>query len=330
MIGQQHIIAFVWDFDKTLIPEYMEDPLLEYFKIDGKKFWDEVNHLPQLYKDQGVEHIAKDTLYLNHILTYAQKGIFKGLNNALLRKLGARIEFHKGIPQFFKEVVTQIQNNPLYSHYNITVEHYIVSTGLKEMIMGSKIAPFIDGVWANEFIENIPLPNYLEGRIKVKKTKVLSQLGYIIDNTTKTRALFEINKGTNKIVQGDVNVLLPDESRRVPFENMIYIADGPSDIPCFSIINQYGGKSFVVYKPGSQINFMQGLELFKQKRVQMIGEANYTTGSYTAMSLLNAADEIAKNIIRREDPERASKVITQQRLGHIYHGAYVHDDKHDK
>lgn len=325
MAGQQHIIAFVWDFDKTLIPEYMEDPLLQYYKVDGKKFWDEVNHLPQLYKAQGIEHIAKDTLYLNHILTYIQKGVFKGLNNALLRKLGSKIEFHKGIPQFFKEITTQIANNPLYAHYNITVEHYVVSTGLKEMILGSTIAPFIDGVWANEFIEDIPQPNFLTGKGKVKKTKVLSQLGYIIDNTTKTRALFEINKGTNKVATGDVNAFLPDDSRRVPFTNMIYIADGPSDIPCFSVMNRFGGKSFVVYKPQSQINFMQGLELFKQKRVQMIGEANYQTGSYTSLSLISTAEEIAKDIIKKIDPERADKVLSEKRFGHIYHGEYVHD-----
>lgn len=326
MAGKQHVIAFVWDFDKTLIPEYMEDSLLQHFKVDGKKFWDEVNHLPQIYKAQGIDHIAKDTLYLNHILTYVQKGVFKGLNNALLRKLGAKIEFHKGIPQLLKDLRAQIANNPLYNHYNITVEQYVVSTGLKEMILGSKIAPFIDGVWANEFIENIPQPNYLIGKSKIKETKVLSQLGYIIDNTTKTRALFEINKGTNKVSSGDANAFLPDDSRRVPFTDMVYIADGPSDIPCFSIMNQYGGRSFVVYKPESQINFMQGLELFKQKRVQMIGEANYQTGSYTAMALLNTADEIAKNIIRRIDPDRADKVIDQKRFGHIYHGEYVHDD----
>lgn len=327
MAGRQNIIAFIWDFDKTLIPEYMEDPIFKYYKIDGKQFWDEVNHLPHLYREQGIEHIAKDTLYLNHILTYIQKNIFKGLNNKLLRQLGKKIIFNKGIPDFFERVKQYVSDNPLYRQYNITIEHYIVSTGLKEMIAGSKIASSVDGIWANEFIEHIPQPHFLEKKLKVKKSHVLSQVAYTMDNTTKTRALFEINKGSNKLRDGDVNALLPEAARRVPFSQMIYIADGPSDIPCFSIMNKFGGKSFVVYKPGSQINFMQAVELFKQKRVNMLGEANFEKGSQTYMSLISIVDDIAQAIITNLNPHIN---FAPKRLGHIYHERHVHDEKYDE
>ena len=77
----QNTIAFIWDFDKTLIPGYMQAPILDEFNVDSKKFWQEVNELPAKYKKGGVEMISTEILYLNHILDYASDGIFKDLTN---------------------------------------------------------------------------------------------------------------------------------------------------------------------------------------------------------------------------------------------------------
>ena len=127
----------------------------------------------------------------------------------------------------------------------MTVEHYIVSTGLRQMVMGSKIANLVDGVWGCEFVDDVAEPGYLGKAPKLfgSTDATIRGIGYAIDNTTKTRALFEINKGTNKHADIDVNASLSPEDRRVPFQNMIYIADGPSDVPAFSIVNQYGGRT---------------------------------------------------------------------------------------
>ena len=246
----QNIITCIWDFDKTLIPGYMQEPLFEKFRVDPEKFWQEVQALPEYYKKDGMSLIASDTVYLNHILTYTRAGIFKGLNNDTLRRLGAKISFYPGLPEFFNDVKNFVGTNPDYRQHEIEVEHYIVSTGLRQMILGSKIAPYIDGVWGCEFIENPPPPGFLEKKFKPPKapSKILTQIAYALDNTTKTRAVFEINKGTNKMPDIGVDAKIPDEDRRVPFQNMIYVADGPSDIPVFSIVNQFGGKTFAVYK----------------------------------------------------------------------------------
>ncbi|MBW2583728.1 MAG: haloacid dehalogenase-like hydrolase, partial [Deltaproteobacteria bacterium] len=93
----QNIIACIWDFDKTLIPGYMQEPLFEKYRVDPKKFWQEVGELPNYYKKDGMSLIASDTVYLNHILTYTREGIFEGLNNDTLRKLGEKITFYKGL-----------------------------------------------------------------------------------------------------------------------------------------------------------------------------------------------------------------------------------------
>ena len=301
----QNIIACIWDFDKTLSPGYMQAPIFEKYHIDPKKFWKEVEELPNYYKKDGLDLISTDMLYLNHILTYTRQGTFKGLNNAGLRKLGGKIQLYEGLPNFFSKIKHFVASNPEYGQHEIQVEHYIVSTGLRQMILGSRIAPHVDGVWGCEFIEDPPPAGYLDAGKEAapRESKVISQIAYALDNTTKTRAVFEINKGSNKIPGIDVNSMIPDEDRRVPFQNMIYIADGPSDIPVFSLINRFGGRTFAVYQPGSSREFSQVNNLQKQKRVQSFGEANYTEGSQTSMWIKNSITEICSQIV--ENRERA-------------------------
>ncbi len=306
----QNIIACIWDFDKTLIPGYMQVPIVEHYQVDSKNFWKEVNGLPKFYRKNGLDLIVPDTVYLNHFITYARNGIFKGLNNKRLRELGAEIEFYKGLPEFFDEVKYFVKAEPAYRQHDIRVEHYIVSTGLRQMILGSKIAPYVDGVWGCEFVENPPQAGYLDlaSRQASESHHIISQIAYALDNTTKTRAIFEINKGTNKISDIDVNANIPDEDRRVPIQNMIYIADGPSDIPVFSIVNRFGGRTFAVYQPGSNEEFSQVNNLQKQGRVQSYGEADYTGGSQTAMWLNNAVNEIAELIVTNRQRVLGDKI----------------------
>ena len=306
----QNIIACIWDFDKTLSPGYMQAPIFERYGIDPKTFWKEVEQLPSQYKKNGLDLISTDTLYLNHILTYTREGKFKGLNNARLRQLGHKIELYQGLPQFFEEIKKFVATNAEYRQHDIQVEHYIVSTGLRQMILGSKIAPYVDGVWGCEFVEDAPPPGYLDSTSKTasQDPRTLSQIAYALDNTTKTRAVFEINKGSNKIPDIDVNAMIPDADRRVPFQNMVYIADGPSDIPVFSLINRFGGRTFAVYQPESSKEFAQVNNLQKQNRVQSFGEANYNRGSQTAMWILNAITEISAQIAKNRERALGDKI----------------------
>src|ERR1700721_2894311 len=90
-------IAVIWDFDKTLSPSYMQEPLFRHFGIDERTFWDEVNGLERFHLNRGANRVSRDTLYLNHILTYIRAGVFPGLKNALLRNLGPEKKFYKGV-----------------------------------------------------------------------------------------------------------------------------------------------------------------------------------------------------------------------------------------
>ena len=178
-----NIIAVVWDFDKTLVDGYMQDPIFQEYKVEAKEFWKEVNSLPEKYmQEQGVL-VNPDTIYLNQFIKYAKDGKFKGLTNQKLLEFGKKLKFYNGIPDIFEKTKKLIENNPKYKEYDIRVEHYIVSTGMTQVIRGSSVMPYVEHVWGCELIE---------GKDRDGEP-CISEIGYTIDNTSKTRALFEIN-----------------------------------------------------------------------------------------------------------------------------------------
>ena len=186
------------------------------------------------------------------------------------------------------------------------------------MIKGSRIAPYIDDVWGCEFIEAVAPPGYLTGDqgLLVSSGEVeISQVGFVIDDTTKTRAIFEINKGVNKESDISVNAQIPLGHRRVPFVNMIYVADGPSDIPVFSLLNQYGGRTYAVYEPGSEKHFERVHTLRQQNRIEAFGPADYKETTQTSMWVEKTIRDIASRII--EDRQRALQSAVQQPPGHV-------------
>lgn len=302
-------IAIIWDFDKTLIPGYMQDPIFKKYDIDAGKFWNEVNSLPYKYSELGIK-VNTDTIYLNHMITCANQGIFPGLDNETLYKLGREIEFYEGVPQILQDLKDVIRNNKEYADIGIHVEHYIISTGLTAMIKGSKVSEYIekDGIWGCEFIET-PFRSNLDTRVDEEPHKdIIHQIGYIIDNTSKTRAIFEINKGANKKDYIDVNSKMEKEDRRVPFENMIYIADGPSDVPVFSVLQQYGGKTFAIYPKGNIEAFQQVDGLRRDGRIDMYAEADYSKGTTAYMWLIQSTLEIASRIYNSRDEIMKQKI----------------------
>lgn len=297
---QQNVIALVWDFDKTLIRSYMQDPLFLKYHIDGATFWKEVNALDAYYKKRGIS-INRDTSYLNHILTYVKTGRMSGLSNKILRECGKDLEFYPGLPEFFEEIRESVQREKKYREIGIRLEHYVVSTGFAETIRGSKIAPFVDGIFGCEFIEVPALPGFSLETPPEEESEI-SQIAIALDNTSKTRYLFEINKGANKFPEEiDVNSTMSQTNRRIPFSNMIYIADGPSDVPAFSILNNHGGLTYAIYPKGDEKAFEQVENLRRDGRIATFGEADYTKNSHTWMWLSTHVKKIAESIFARHE-----------------------------
>jgi hypothetical protein len=307
-IHSQNLIACIWDFDKTLIPGYMQSPLFQMFDIDESLFWKEVNQLPERYRQRG-NHVSKDTIYLNHLLSYIKHGPLKGLNNRHLRECGRLLRFYPGLPSFFNYLKDLVDNRPEYQRCDIGLEHYIISTGLAEMIRGSSIAEFVDGIFGCELLENPLPPGYLQqGELSIETEPEISQIGVVVDNTIKTRYIYEINKGSNKHQSIDVNAKVQSEDRRIPIRNMIYVADGPSDVPVFAVVNKGGGKTYAVYNPEEPDEFRQNDALLQSGRIQAYGPADYRLSSSTAMWLTMHVTALCDRIVEEREQMLAARV----------------------
>lgn len=280
----QNIIACLYDCDGTLIPGWMQTSLLTHYGVEPRKFWEEANGMVEKVKKEGI-NLNKENAYLNLIIDYAEAGIFSDLSNAKLRELGAQIKVFPGLPEFFFRMKRLVEEELRYTAYNISLENYIISTGLKEMILGSILNQegALDGVFASEFLER-------GGLVK----RIARSVGY----TEKTKYLYEINKGANINPEIDINERLPKESRRIPFENMIYVGDGFTDVPCFALINDRGGKSIAVYDPALEKAFPQAYHLREEERVFAFSPADYSAGSETSRILELTVKEMAEGIIR--------------------------------
>ena len=306
-------IAFIWDFDLTLIPDNMQWPIFQEYGVDEASFWREVDGLVEYHLATG-EIIGRGLAYLIHILSYVEQGIFKGLNNAKLKQLGAKLEFCPGIPEFFEESRRHVAETPDFAKEDITVEHFVVSTGIRPMIEGSSIAPHVDGIWANSFIEQTAPAGFQDQLPVPGDGGEIKHLSDYIGHTSKTRALFEINKGVNVNRSVDVNARMSDAERRVPLRNMIYIADGPSDVPMFSILNKAGGKTLGVYNLEPRNNHKQVKQLQEQGRIQGMAEADYRPGKAAHLWLMDSLDQIAFEIVENR---RQALAAIKNPPGHV-------------
>ena len=158
--GRDVVVAFVWDFDRTLIVGDQQEALFAEYGLDGAAFWAEVDALPGFHRERG-EIISPESAYLLHLLAYVEAGLLPGLDNARLRELGARLQPSPGIPAFLDETRCRAATDPPLAARGIVVEHYVVSAGLRPMIEGSPIGPFLDGIWASTFVEHSAPPGYL-------------------------------------------------------------------------------------------------------------------------------------------------------------------------
>jgi hypothetical protein len=146
----------------------------------------------------------------------------------------------------------------------------------------------------------------------------ISQIGSIVDNTIKTRFIFEINKGSNKNAQIDVNASMSRIDRRVPIDRMIYTADGPSDVPVFSVVKGNGGKAYAVFNPDSEAEFAQNDALLHAGRIHSYGPADYTEKSTTAKWLRMHVRQICSAIVNECEDALSKNVGKAPR--------HLHDD----
>ena len=281
MAALQNTIAVIYDYDQTLSPTYMQDEtLFPHFGINPTEFW---KRSRELVDQEGYDD---ELAYLKCMLDYLS---MDRPTNDELRTLGARLRYFKGVPDVFKELHGVLSSQ--HKLLGIKIEHYIVSSGLKILLDGSSLAPFVKRIFGCEFGQD------KDGRISFPKR--------VISHTTKTQYLFRINKGMLEPHE-DVNDHMDPELRPVPFQNMIYVGDGPTDVPCFTLMKRYGGHAIAVYNADevSRSSFRKCYQLNAlADRVKHIAPADYRAGSHLRLLLEEMVTDIADNILRRKKLE---------------------------
>jgi hypothetical protein len=277
----QTTIAVVYDYDQTLSPTYMQDEtLFPAYGIDPASFWKKCQ---KLVRDDGWE---SELAYLKTLLDYLE---LDRPTNEDLRRLGAKLRFYEGLPEMFTELESVL--NEAHRAIGIRIEHYILSSGIKELIEGSALRPFVREVFGCEYATDAA------GRIAFPKR--------VISHTQKTQYLFRINKGLLDLSQ-DVNDHMPAELRPIPFPSMIYLGDGPTDVPCFTVMRQYGGNAIAVYNSddASRNSFRKCYQLSAHaNRVKHIAPSDYRAGSHLRLLLEEMIREIADKILRTRKDE---------------------------
>ena len=214
-------VAIICDCDNTLMPD-LPSLLLKDNGMEPQDFWDKID---LLVKDGWDPPIA----WMTELIKLIQDGKIKQDTNQKLAEFAASVEVYSGADTFIKEI-----NSKFGQQSKILVEGYVVSSGIESMMKGSKIANSFTDIFGGRLFE---------------KDGIISGIKSSITFTEKTKFIFAINKGITSQIREkpyDVNDFIPVEERRIYFENMIYLGDGPSDIPCFSMIEKLGGTSIAI------------------------------------------------------------------------------------
>lgn len=303
-----YTLAVLWDCDDTLIPGYMQRPIFEEYGVDEAEFWADAGASVAAYRAQGVE-ADPDTVYLLTFLSWVRDGRFPGLTIAKLKDLGARLRFHPGMPEAMQRLTREIERDPRYAGLDLHVEHYVVSQGLRQLLAGSSLARVATRLYGCDFLEDLLPAGVARGaqpshRSAGRITGVATAFGA----TDKTRALFEISKGTAVDASIGVNDAIAPEDRRIPLHRIIYVADGPTDIPVWSILNQAGGRTMAVYNPASPTHRQRAIALAQQGRVQHVTPADYRRGRDAYEWLATSLREMADRIVAEVAAERSRRI----------------------
>ncbi len=249
MPKKQPIVGLVYDFDKTLSIDDMQNfSFIPAIDMDPESFWGSTKALTD---KTGMEKI------LSYMYVMIEKCKEKGipLTKEYLQRLGKEVKLYDGVTTWFSRI------NSYAEELGVKVEHYIVSSGNKEIIEGTSIAKEFKEIYACEFL-------YDNDGIAIWP-KVT------INYTSKTQFLFRISKGALKRTD-DVKVNSRLDSHRIPFENIMYLGDGLTDIPCMTLVKEKGGKSIAIYPAGQKekVSF-----LFEDERVNYVCRGDYSSNS---------------------------------------------------
>ncbi|HNS22188.1 MAG TPA: HAD family hydrolase [Sedimentisphaerales bacterium] len=247
-----NVIAIVYDFDGTLTPQPMQEytVLPELGIKKGREFWEAV-------RAEALSTGGEEIVTYMRLMIEMSKAKHYPVTPRVLRSLAKNIQYYPGVAGFFRRISDYVTTR-LDSH--IELRHYVLSAGLKEIICGASIARHFHKIFASEYHYN----EYDEA--------VFPKV--IVNDTLKTQFIFRINKGKEALHES-INLHMPPALRPVPFQNILYIGDGLTDVPCMTVIRKNGGYAIAVYEEENAKALRTCKELLRAGRVDFIAQADY-------------------------------------------------------
>lgn len=268
-------MAIAYDFDGTLSPGNMQEyDFIPRLHVASKDFWAEVD-------DYAREHDADQILAYMGLMLKKAKQHEVPVTREDFHAFGAGIELFAGVEGWFDRI------NAYGKEKGVKVSHYIVSSGLREMIRGTVIAGCFDAIFASGFMYD--------------HHGIASWPALAVNYTTKTQYLFRINKGSLVVHDHSrINKHVAAEDRAVPFSNMVFIGDGETDIPCMRVVTSLGGHAIAVYAPGKRGAKGKANALLADGRATLIAPADYTAGSRMDRSVKAMIDKVVGQVALEE------------------------------
>ncbi|MCQ2790182.1 MAG: haloacid dehalogenase-like hydrolase [bacterium] len=273
------IIAIMYDFDKTLSKSDMQDyGFIPALDMKPAEFWAETGKFQQA---TGVERI------LSYMYTMVALSKEKGikLTKETLNEMGKNIQYYKGVETWFKRI------NKFGKDLGVKVEHYIISSGTKEILEGCSIAKYFTDIFGCEF--------YFD---PVTKEPVWPKLS--INYTQKTQYIYRIRKGSMDL-RDDTTINTKTDKIRIPYTNMIYIGDGMTDIPCMQLVQNNHGHSISLYADKDEAALKKLLE---EKRTNVYIKADYSEGS----ELEKVIQSIIQSVANESELENKSAKLAKK------------------
>jgi hypothetical protein len=252
---KHNTIAIVYDFDGTLTPKPMQEyTVLPKIGIKGEKFW---NKVKQESEQSGGEEIVT---YMRLMLDMATAKKY-AIKRKILGSLANKIRFYPGVETYFQRIDRYVKEK---TNGKIKIRHYLVSSGLKEILEKVRIKKHFHRIFASEY--------YYDHNGAASFPLI------IVNDTLKTQFLFRINKGRESLSES-INEYMPFRERPIPFANILYIGDGLTDVPSMTVTTKQGGYAIAVYMAHSKKGLAVCKDLLEARRVDLIAKADYSQGS---------------------------------------------------
>lgn len=266
------ILAICYDFDKTLSPDDMQaQGYIQSIGFEVSEFWKEANNL-------ATDNDMDQNLAYMYMMASKSRGkrLFTREN---LRGDGAKVELFPGVDTWFDRI------NQYGDSKGVEVEHYIISSGLKEMIEGTKVADKFKKIYASSFYYDV------DG--------VAVWPAQVVNYTNKTQFLFRIEKGVLDVNNQGVNSYFAPDEYRIPFRNIVYIGDSDTDIPCMKLVNINGGHSIGVYNSETK-DKSKVFRMLDENRIKYFVPADYTKGAKLEQLIHQIIDRTISNEVLEE------------------------------